>query len=217
MIEIRNLTRRYPGQINLLENLSLSLEPGSWLMLKGSRNAGKTTLLRLLAGLDQPTSGTLTWYGEALQRRAVPTRLRQRTGLLFDPPMFLEPRSLHDNLSLPLEIQGMAQKDIDSRVSNALQRVGLAGQERQSAISLGCEDRQRLNLARAIVGRPTLLLVDEVWRNGCNALIPLLQNILETFHASGVTVVVAHTPGQPGLIPRGREFLLPEPLRERTP
>lgn len=210
MIALENVTLRYPGQPNLLENLSLTLAPGDWVTLKGPRSSGKTTLLRLIAGLDQPTSGKITWQGVPLRRASALAGLRQRTGMIWDPHHFIEHLPLHRNLALPLEIQGMAQKEIAPRVTSALQRVGLAGRERLFPHQLSALDQQRLNFARALIGRPTLLLVDELSR--ASSLIPLLQNLLDAFHQSGVCIVTAITADQPGLLSRGREILITPPM-----
>ncbi|MDA8416814.1 MAG: ATP-binding cassette domain-containing protein [Betaproteobacteria bacterium] len=207
MIVLENLTLRYPGQPNLIENLSLTIAPGEWVTFKGPLSWGKTSLLRLLAGMEFPSSGQITWQGISLRRTGTLNRLRQCTGMIWSTPQFVERLPLHRNLALPLEIQGMARHEITPRIESALQRVGLSEQQHRFPQQLSSTDQHRLSFARAIIGRPNLLLVDEL-PSPTPRLTSLLQNLLDTFHQSGVTIITSSTQDQSMLLPRGREITI---------
>lgn len=214
MIEILQLTHRYTKQANLLENLSLAINDGEWIIVKGGPQSGKTTLLRLLAGLERPTSGEIRWQGEKLRHINARSRLRQHIGLFLHAPLFLDDRTLHANLALPLEIQGMPRAEIEPRVTQALQRVGLSGRESCYPLQLSQTEQHRLNLARAIVARPTLLLVDDNGGDSSMPFTPLLRQILEVFHQSGVTIVEVR-PSTSVTTGKTREIILPGPTQGR--
>ncbi len=217
MIEFKEVFKRYPAHPNLFENFSLTLGAGEWLNLVGPPGSGKSTLLRMMAGLEKPSSGTLTFNGQNLYRlRATArSRLRQRMGLIFPDPTFLEEHSLLDNVALPLDIQGLPRKERSTRAQNALQRVGLGNQSSLMARQLSQNARQRLMVARAISGYPVLLLVDDFYHGWPQEQRQLLENLLGSFHQGGVTVVIAGLPGGNLLSPKARTLTLSVPAPHR--
>lgn len=138
----------------VLDNVNLSVEPGSFVALLGPSGCGKSTLLRLLAGLDHPTRGALKVDGEAIGNPD-PSRI-----LVFQDPTLFPWRTVWDNVALGLEAQGILRSS-RRRVDDAIQLVGLNGFDKAYPHQLSGGMAQRVALARALVNEPRLLLLDE--------------------------------------------------------
>ncbi|MDE3010415.1 MAG: ATP-binding cassette domain-containing protein [Pseudomonadota bacterium] len=193
MIEISGVSRRYPDGREALRGVNLNVATGEMLFLGGPSGAGKTTLLRLVAGIDRPSRGSIRLNGQELTRLRLPAleALRRKIGLVFQEHRLLFDRSVRENAALPLRIQGMTAPDIERRVGAALERVGLAARAKDSPWSLSGGERQRLCIARALVGRPALILADEPTGNLDHEYGESILTLFRSFHLAGVTLVVA--------------------------
>ena len=150
--------------VRAVDGVSLSVGAGEFVALLGSSGSGKSTLLNLLAGLDRPTSGAIRVDGRDLA--GLPShdlaRYRRETAAMVFQSFNLLPRmTLQENVELPLRLAEVDRRERESRVSEALERVGLGarGKHRPSELSGG--EQQRGALARALVNRPTILFADE--------------------------------------------------------
>jgi len=161
--------------------------------LVGHAGAGKSTFLRLLMLLERPSSGTLTVNGKATDsvgRRGV-ARYRRDFGIVFQDHQLLFDRSVYDNVALPLEIAGFAQRDIRRRTRAALDKVGLLDRERANPAVLSGGEQQRVGIARAVVARPKILVADEPTGNLDPELSAEIMALFQAFNRVGVTVVIA--------------------------
>lgn len=163
MIQFDNVTKRYPGGIDALKNLSFKVEKGEMVFLAGHSGAGKSTLLRLVAGIDRATSGTVLVNNQNLGKLGGTqlSFMRQHIGLVFQDHKILFDRSVFDNVMLPLDIIGFEPREAAKRVRAALDKVGLLDREKSNPIRLSGGEQQRLCIARAVVHRPSILLADE--------------------------------------------------------
>jgi len=197
MIVASNLSKRYPGGYEALKEVSFEISAGEMVFITGHSGAGKTTLVKLIAAVERPTSGSLVVNGQnlaALRRSAIPY-LRRNFGLVFQDQKLLFDRSVLDNVLLPLQIVGLSPKESVRRAQAALDKVGLLGREKANPIALSGGEQQRLAIARAVVNRPTVLLADEPTGNLDAASAEAILEIFESFHQVGVTVVVStHDP-----------------------
>ena len=193
MIALQGVTRVYPDGREALRGIDLQVAAGELLFLGGPSGAGKSTLLRLLAGIDRPTRGSIRLNGQELTRMGAPglEALRRNIGLVFQDHKLLLDRSVRENAALPLRIQGLSARDIERRVGAALERVGLASRAKDSPLSLSGGERQRLCIARALVGRPALILADEPTGNLDAEYGEAILTLFRSFHLAGVTLVVA--------------------------
>ncbi len=193
MIEASNLTKRYPGGLEAVRDVSFRIDAGQMVLITGHSGAGKTTLVKLISTIEKPTSGSLVVNGQnltALRRSALP-HVRRHFGLVFQDQKLLFDRSALDNVLLPLQIAGLPHREAVRRAQAALDKVGLLAREKANPIALSGGEQQRLAIARAVVNRPTVLIADEPTGNLDSASASEILEIFADFHRVGVTVVVA--------------------------
>ncbi|EVT84783.1 peptide ABC transporter ATP-binding protein [Pseudomonas aeruginosa VRFPA09] len=157
MLEIRNVTRRF-GDFTAVDNVSLTINTGEFFTLLGPSGCGKTTLLRMLAGFDQPDSGEIRLNGQDLagvepEKRPVHT--------VFQSYALFPHMSVAQNIAFPLKMAGVAKSEIDARVEQALKDVRLADKGGRMPTQLSGGQRQRIALARAMMLQPKVLVADE--------------------------------------------------------
>lgn len=193
MIRFDQVTKRYPESGEVLSNLNLDITPGEMVFLTGHSGAGKSTILKLIACLERPSRGQLTVDGRnvgRLPRNKIPYHRRQ-IGMIFQDHRLLMDRTVYDNVALPLVVAGLGQQEIARRVHAALNQVGLLAKEKAHPIALSGGEQQRVGIARAIVGRPPLLLADEPTGNLDPDLSREIMDLFVRFNQVGVTLVIA--------------------------
>jgi cell division transport system ATP-binding protein len=208
MIELAQVSKRYPNGTNALAALSLSLEAGELVFLTGHSGAGKSTLLKLLTLIERPTSGRVVVCQQDLTRLRgdAVARYRRRVGMVFQNHQLLFDRSVFHNVALPLEIAGMPRRDIAGRVRAALDKVGLLSKESMNPLALSGGEQQRVGIARAVVNLPAVLLADEPTGNLDPQLSAEIMALFRLFAGIGVTVMIATH--DPALIEDGRHRVL---------
>ena len=193
MIVASGLAKRYPGGFEALGGIDFTIDAGQMIFITGHSGAGKTTLIKLIASIERPTSGSLVVNGQnlsALRRSAIPY-VRRHFGLIFQDQKLLFDRSALDNVLLPLQIAGLPHREAVRRAQAALDKVGLLPREKANPIALSGGEQQRLAIARAVVNRPTVLVADEPTGNLDAESATAILDIFADFHRVGVTVVVA--------------------------
>ncbi|MDP3562248.1 MAG: cell division ATP-binding protein FtsE [Legionellaceae bacterium] len=193
MITFNQVSKKYPGGFDALSQVDFKLEKGEMAFLTGHSGAGKSTMLKLLALLDRPTSGDILVRGESLSRlksRDI-ARYRLNLGITFQSPHLLEERNVFANVALPLQIQGELPHIIKKRVHAALDMVGLLSKENCLPVHLSGGEQQRVGIARAIVHKPALLLADEPTGNLDPALAKDVMTLFNELNRAGVAVLVA--------------------------
>ncbi|MFM7709188.1 MAG: cell division ATP-binding protein FtsE [Gammaproteobacteria bacterium] len=193
MIQFDRVTKRYPNGREALREVSLRVEPGEFVFLTGRSGAGKSSILKLIALLERPTRGTVVVNGQdtgSLPARAVPA-YRRRLGVVFQDHQLLMDRPVYDNVALPLMVADSPLRDIDKRVRAALDQMGLLEQERALPSELSVGEQQRVGIARAVVGKPAVLIADEPTGNLDHALALDVMRLFRRFQEVGVTVLVA--------------------------
>jgi cell division transport system ATP-binding protein len=193
MITFDRVSKRYKEGHDALREISIHIKREELVFLTGHSGAGKSTLLRLLMLMDRPTRGQVTVDGQNLanvRSRAIPA-LRRNIGVVFQNHQLLFDRSVFDNVALPLIIAGYDHREIGRRVRAALDKVGLLSREQAQPITLSGGEQQRVGIARAVVGKPKILLADEPTGNLDPALSAEIMNLFEQFNQVGVTVLIA--------------------------
>ena len=156
-VELENVTKDYDS-VRAVSDLSLAIEPGSFMTLLGPSGSGKTTVLSLIAGLVTPTSGTIRINGTAVDDVSPEKR---NVGVVFQHYALFPHLTVEQNLSFPLEMRRLERAEIRERVGEALELVGLAGMANRRPRQLSGGQQQRVALARALIYRPPVILMDE--------------------------------------------------------
>jgi spermidine/putrescine transport system ATP-binding protein len=157
LLEIRNVTRRF-GDFVAVDDVSLSIEAGEFFCLLGPSGCGKTTLLRMIAGFDAPDGGSIWLDGHDMAGIAPEAR---NVHTVFQSYALFPHMSVADNIAFPLRMAKVAPEEIARRVDEALEDVSLAGMSARFPNELSGGQRQRVAVARALINRPKLLLLDE--------------------------------------------------------
>jgi len=193
MIRFENVTKKYPNGHQALSNLNLEIPQGEMVFLTGHSGAGKSTLLKLIGLIERPTRGKVFVNNRNLndiKPRVIPY-YRQHLGMVFQDNKLLHDRSVFDNVALPLVIKGLSDTDIKRRTEAALDQVELLNKRRHTPIQLSLGEQQRVGIARAIVGKPMLLIADEPTGNLDPDLSWDILHLFKRFHEVGVTVLIA--------------------------
>ena len=207
MLTIGHVGRRFAGGVEALRDTSLRLTEGDFVALLGPSGCGKSTLLRLIAGLDQPDDGALTWDGGPPAAGDI--------GYVFQDATLLPWATAEDNVFLPLRLRGQGRDDAMAQVHAVLRRVGLAGFEKSRPRQLSGGMRMRVSIARALVTRPRLLLMDEPFAALDEFTRHKLQaDLLEVWRDAGCTVVfVTHSIYEAAFLARRIVLMTPRPGR----
>ncbi len=192
MIRLERVGKRYPNGNQALHDVSFELPAGELTFLTGHSGAGKSTLLKLLMCIEKPSSGSLYFGGQRLDklgRRQIPY-LRRNIGMVHQNHQLLFDRSVHDNIALPLLVTGQ-RRDVERRVRAALDKVGLLHKEHRLPEQLSGGEQQRIGIARAIVNKPPLVLADEPTGNLDPALSAEIMDLFQAFAEVGTCVLIA--------------------------
>jgi len=193
MIRFTSVHKRYPGGRDALSGVSFELANGEMAFLTGPSGAGKSTLLKLIALIERPTRGTVLIDNQntsRVRRRQIPY-FRRRIGIVFQDHKLLQDRTIFDNVALPLVIAALRRRDVERRVRAALDQVGLLGRETALPATLSAGEQQRVGIARAVAGRPDLVIADEPTGNLDPDLSLDIMRLFERFNEVGVTILIA--------------------------
>lgn len=158
IISIDKVSKRFGNVITAVEDVSLEIKEGEFFALLGPSGCGKTTLLRMLAGFEIPTEGTISIDGQKMEG-VNPNR--RPVNMVFQSYAVFPHMKVFDNVAYGLKVSGVAKDEIQTRVDEALELVQLAGFGKRDPDQLSGGQRQRVALARALVKRPRVLLLDE--------------------------------------------------------
>ncbi len=193
ILRVEKISKIYEPHIRALENISFSVKKGEFIFITGPSGAGKTTLLKLIFRQEKPTTGEIFFEGRPisrLKRKEIPL-LRRKIGIIFQDFKLLENRTVFENISIALEILGLSKTEIERRVFEVLETLGLYGKEKQLAGQLSGGEKQRVALARALVNRPKLLLADEPTGNLNSRQTEEVIKLFDELNAQGMTIIFA--------------------------
>jgi len=192
-VRLESIGKSYGGGNQILSDVTLALESGGFYLLTGASGAGKTTLLKIITLAEPPSTGKLFLLGKdaaALDRQAR-AALRRRIGIVFQECRLIDELSATDNVALPLRIAGIPEAQIAENVPELLEWIGLTKRADTPAATLSGGERQRIAIARAVVGRPELLIADEPTGNLDDDVAMLLVRVFERINRLGTTVLIA--------------------------
>jgi cell division transport system ATP-binding protein len=184
---------KYAQGTEVLRDVSFAMDPGAFYFLTGASGAGKTSLLRLLFMTLQPTWGSVSLFGEELADYSPAKRaqLRRRIGIVFQDFRLLDHLTTWENVALPLHVVGRRASEYKDDVTDLLQWVGLGDRMHAYPSVLSGGEKQRAAIARAVIGKPELLLADEPTGNVDPAMGKRLLRLFVELNRLGTSVIIA--------------------------
>jgi NitT/TauT family transport system ATP-binding protein len=208
LLVLRDVGKSFSNGVTALRNVELTIRQGDFLSLLGPSGCGKSTALRLIAGLSTPTTGVLDWRGEGSQRRS-------DIGFVFQEPTLLPWASVFDNIWLPLRLRGVSREKATPAIRGMIERVHLSGFENAMPRELSGGMKMRVSIARGLVTKPRLLLMDEpfaaldeitrfklnndlleLWQDERFTVVFVTHSVFESVFLSNRIVVMAARPGR---------------------
>ena len=193
MIRLQNVGLKYGRGQEILHDVSFHLRPGSFHFLTGPSGAGKSSLLRMLFMSQAPSCGTVTLFSQNVTRidTSNRSRLRRRIGIVFQDFRLLDHMTTWQNVALPLRVVGKRESDYREDVTDLLQWVGLGERMDHYPSVLSGGEKQRAAIARAVIGKPELLLADEPTGNVDPGMARRLLRLFIELNRLGTSVVIA--------------------------
>ena len=186
-VTLEHLTKTYPNGFVSVDDVSLSIEDGEFVVFHGPSGCGKSTILRMIGGLEDITSGRI-YLGRDLLNDILPRD--RHLAMAFQNYTLYKHFNVYDNIALGLRLRNLPRTVIDSRVKEAAKFFGITDVLDQKIRLLSASDRQRVALARAVVFHPKVLLVDEDFAHQDPELrVEMLGDILEINEELGITVL----------------------------
>jgi NitT/TauT family transport system ATP-binding protein len=212
LVSVRLVTKQFANGTLAVRDVDLDLFPGEFISLLGPSGCGKSTLLRMIAGLTQPSGGTIEWPATALLPDGQPER---NLGFVFQEPTLMPWATAHANVMIPLTLQRTQRSAAEARAREMLSRIGLAGFEKAYPRELSGGMKMRVSIARALVTRPRILLMDEpfaaldeitrhklnddllnLWGKQRFTTVFVTHSVFESVYLSQRIVVMAARPGR---------------------
>ena len=201
MIQLRGVGKVFYSEgveTRALSDISLDVERGEYCAISGPSGSGKTTLLSVIGLLESPDTGTYSLDGEDVSQLAASDRVRIRNrqiGFVFQAFNLIDEMTVWENVALPLTYRGTPADERDERVAEVLDRVGMTARAKHYPVHLSGGQQQRVAVARAIVGRPSILLADEPTGNLDSRNGEAVMHLLKELHRDGTTIcIVTHDP-----------------------
>ena len=202
LIRLESITKLFRGDADedtkALDDVTVDIDRGEYISVSGPSGCGKSTFLSILALLDTPTRGRYWFQGRRVDTLTPSEKARVRNvdiGLIFQSFNLIGDMTVFENVEYPLSVRGVAASERAARVEAALARVGLAGRAKQRPTSLSGGHQQLVAIARALAGRPPIVLADEPTGNLDSKSGEAVMQILGELNADGVTICLAtHDP-----------------------
>jgi len=199
LIQLQGLTKVFyteDVETHALSGIHLEIQKGEYVAISGPSGCGKSTLLSILGLLDSPTDGSYVLNGTSAQGLNLSQRARIRNrevGFIFQSFNLIGDLTVYENVELPLTYRGMRAAERKERVNEALERVGMGHRAKHLPSQLSGGQQQRVAVARALVGRPSILLADEPTGNLDSKNGDAVMELMRELHRAGSTIcMVTH-------------------------
>lgn len=186
-LELRNLKKSFTSEEYVLQGINLQIDQGEFVTLLGASGCGKTTTLRIIAGLEQPDSGSIWLEGKDVTNLEPNQR---DVNTVFQNYALFPHMNVADNIGYGLKIRKVPKADIKKKVKEMLELVQLEGFEKRKPAELSGGQKQRVAIARALITRPQIILADEPTGALDSKTSVEVMQILKDLHETGMTIVV---------------------------
>jgi putative ABC transport system ATP-binding protein len=196
MLELKNLTKKFRTseiETAALSNVNVKIEQGEFVAVMGPSGCGKSTLLNIVGMLDTPTDGEYIFLDQEVSHYSERqlAQLRKKTlGFIFQSFNLIDELTVFENVELPLLYQGMSTKDRRERVDHVLEKIGIAQRRNHLPQQLSGGQQQRVAVARAVVGKPNLILADEPTGNLDSTNGEEVMELLTKLNSEGTTILM---------------------------
>lgn len=189
---MRNVKKVYRNGVTAIYDLDLSIEKGDFVFVIGSTGCGKSTLIKMIYREEKPTAGQIIVGGVdvAKLRNGKVYKLRRKLGVVFQDFKLLNRSTVYENVAFALEIFGLPQEEIHSKVIKVLELVGLKNKAKNYPTELSGGEQQRVAIARAIVNGPKLLICDEPTGNLDESTSMEIMEVLNEINKLGTTIIM---------------------------
>lgn len=208
ILELKEIEKKY-GDVEVLKKISLQIKDGDFITVMGSSGSGKSTLLYIMGGLEHPTGGSVLLSGRDIHTLSdkQKSKIRQsEIGFVFQFYNLVQNLTVEENILLPVVLSGKKTRDLESKVRDLLELLGLADQRGKIPSQLSGGQQQRVAIARAVINSPQLILADEPTGNLDSAsgiqVMEMLNQINELYRTT-----VVHITHNPDLIRYGNRIL----------
>ena len=177
----------------MLNAVNLQIQGGDWLWLTGSSGAGKTTLVHALIGAVELTDGDILVDGYNITKfnRLALQEYRRRLGIVFQDYKLLPKKTVYENVAFAMEVCGYGEKQIEEKVPEVLEKVGLSQARHHFPYQLSGGEKQRAAIARALIHQPRLIIADEPTGNLDPTTATEIVHLFQKLHVEGATVIFA--------------------------
>jgi len=191
MIEIIEAVKTFENGVTALSKINLHIEEGDFLYMTGESGAGKTTLLKLIHCDEFLTSGKILYNGAPILTQFPLHIWRRKVGFAYQDCMLMESRTVFENITLPIQIRGENFSKMSSRVKTVLHALQLQDKANKRVNELSGGEKQRVSMARALIGKPDILLLDEPLGNLDKDTAAIVFKYITAMNEEGTTIIMA--------------------------
>jgi len=193
VIKLSHIGLRYDGGPEILTDVSLTLEAGSFHYLTGASGSGKTSLMRLLSIGMLPTRGDIDIFGQDVMQlsRSKRAEIRRQIGVIFQDFRLMPHLSLYDNIAMPLRLADISEKKIKNAVEDMAEWIGLKDYLKSKPPFLSGGQQQRVAIARAVITKPKILIADEPTGSLDDLMGEKIMSLFEELNKSGTAILIA--------------------------